>query len=379
MNESPPILCVWACTWTGLWQRHQQLMSRLAAHHRILYVESPRDLFGLMRHWRQLRWRQLFGGWEAAPNIVVFTPMVPFSLRRYPRLNRIWLMLLRPWLRHLMRRWNCEQPILWVCYPPAEALVGGMGERLACYDCCDELADLSPRLARIIQEYEARLLSKVCLVFTSSETLFEKLAPHHGNVHLVPNGADIAHFAQASSGALVCPEELARLSHPLLGFVGAIQQWVNIELLAEVARKRPVWQLALIGSVHSDLTLLHDLPNVHILGPRPYDQLPAYLAACDVCLIPFHLSPFVLACDPIKAYEYLAAGKPVVATPIPRLRVFGDAIRVAEDADGFIAQIEQAMATENAAAASGRLALAQQHSWEKRVDDIEAAWRGLVE
>ncbi|MBM3862119.1 MAG: glycosyltransferase family 1 protein [Verrucomicrobia bacterium] len=371
MNNKPyPVVCLWACSWAGLWQRQQQLMSRLAARHRILYVESPRDFVSVVRNWRKVGWRQLTVGREVMANVTVFTPVVPFSLRRYPRLNRIWLALLRPWVRHLMRRWQCEQPFLWVCYPLAESLVGRLGERIACYDCCDELTDLPTKLAGIIREHEDRLLAKAQVVFATSESLLRSLSARHAYVHLIPNGADAAHFARAATELLPCPPELSALPRPIIGFIGAVQHWVDVTLLAEAARLRPQWSWVVIGGVHKDVSCLSGLANVHLLGPKPYAALPSYLRQMCVGLVPFELCPIALAADPIKVYEYLAAGKPVVATAIPRLEVFGDAVRIARNVEEFVTQIQRALAEDSPEAGRRRRELASAHSWEQRTREI---------
>lgn len=370
-SDNTPIVCVWACSWAGLWQRQQQLMSRLASRRRILYVESPRDLVSVARNWRKVGWRQLTLGRKVVPNVAVFTPVVPFSLRRYPRLNRIWLACLRVWLRRLMRRWQCEQPVLWVCYPPAESLVGRMREQFACYDCCDELTDLPPKLARIIREYEDRLLPKVHAVFATSELLVTSLSARHANVHLIPNGADVAHFALAATELLPCPSDLDGLPQPIIGFIGSVQHWVDVELMADLARRRSQWSVVIIGGLHKDVSCLRGLPNVHLLGSKPYAELPAYLRQIAVGLVPFELCPIVLAADPIKVYEYLAAGKPVVATAIPRLQIFGEAVSIARHAKEFVEQIEQALVSDSEPERRRRQQLAQAHSWQERVRLIE--------
>ena len=371
MSGTTPIVCVWACSWQGLWQRQQQLMSRLAARHRILYIESPRDLVSVVRHWRAVGWRQLTVGREAVPNVFVFTPLVPFSLRRYPRLTRLWLVGLRVWLRQLQWRLQCQQPVLWICYPPAESLVGTLGEQFACYDCCDELTDLPPKLASIIREHEDRLLPKVRVVFATSESLAQSLGQRHRNVRLVPNGADVAHFARAATEPLPCPPDLALVPTPRIGFIGSVQHWVDVALIAAAARSRPEWSWVIIGGVHKEISVLRGLANIHLLGPRPYADLPAYMRQIAVGLVPFALCPIVLAADPIKVYEYLAAGKPVVATAIPRLQVFGDVVQIARGADEFVTAIERALAEDSPAAAAQRRQIAQAHDWQARVQLIE--------
>lgn len=370
------ILCLWAANWAGLWQRHQQIMSRLAPSHRILYVESPKDLWSLIRGLfsRHIRISQLAGLRKVAENIYIFSPVVPFSLRRYPRLNRLYLSILLPYLKFLMKVLRLENPILWICYPPAEYFAGKMGEVFSCYDCCDDLTDIPPHMARIIQKQEASLLKKVKMVFVSSEPLLKEKSLNHSSVHLIPNGADYKHFSRGYLEDLPCPQELKDLNRPVVGFIGSIQHWVDTGLIARAAKNRPEWSWVLIGGVHTDISLLKELPNVYLLGERRYQEIPGYLRHLDVCLIPFRQKRIVYAADPIKAYEYLAAGKPVVSTRIPRLEMFGDVVRIAKDETDFVSQIERAIEDRSGKAVMARMEFARYHSWERRIEEILALW-----
>jgi glycosyltransferase involved in cell wall biosynthesis len=370
------LVCLWACSWRGLRQRHQQIMARLARSMPVLYVESPRDLWSLLRSvFRgQMQLRQMFWSCEVETGVHAFSPVVPFSLRRYPRLNRLYLRWLAARIRALMRRLGFVKPVLWVSYPLAEPLVGELGEKFACYDCCDELTDLPPKMARIILDGEERLLHKVRMVFVTSEPLLQSLGVRHHSVHLIPNAADVAHFAKTRSENLPRPADLAALKKPLIGFTGSVQHWVDVELIAAGARRRPDWNWVIIGGIHKDIACFQGLLNIHLLGTKPYADLPAYLRQLDVGLVPFEMKPIVFAADPIKVYEYLAAGKPVVSTAIPRLKVFGDVVRIATGPEEFVAQIERALADSSDEAARRRMAVARGHSWESRVEQIVAIW-----
>jgi glycosyltransferase involved in cell wall biosynthesis len=212
------------------------------------------------------------------------------------------------------------------------------------------------------------------MVFVTSEPLLQSLGARHSNVHLVPNAADVAHFAKARSENLPRPADLAALKKPLIGFTGSVQHWVDVELIAAGARRRPDWNWVIIGGIHKDIACFQGLPNIHLLGTKPYADLPAYLRQLDVGLVPFEMKPIVFAADPIKVYEYLAAGKPVVSTAIPRLKVFGDVVRIATGPEEFVAQIERALADSSDEAARRRMAVARGHSWESRVEQIVAIW-----
>jgi glycosyltransferase involved in cell wall biosynthesis len=366
------IVCLWATRWDGLWQRHQQLMSRLAARHRILYVESPRDAWSLLRG----RARAAAGrGRASRPRAVPDTlhrvsPVVPFSLRRYPRLAAAHHRLLLSRLRAVLKTLAMHEPILWICYPQAEYFAGRLNEAFACYDCCDELTDVSARIAPLVREQERRILDKVRFVFATSEPLRDRLSRLHPDVHVLPNGADVEHFARGGPP----PADLAAIPRPHVGFAGSIQHWVDTDLIAAAARRRPEWSWVLVGGVHADVAALDNLPNVHLLGEKPYEELPGYVRSFDACLVPFRAKPITHAADPIKVYEYLAAGKPVVSTPIPRVEALGDCVRIARDEAALVAEIGAAMAQDTDAARQARIAVARQHSWDARIALLDRLW-----
>jgi hypothetical protein len=159
------------------------------------------------------------------------------------------------------------------------------------------------------------------------------------NTILVTHGVDYEHFSRAVREDLPCPPDIADIPHPRLGFFGLIRDWVDLDLLAEVARKRPDWHIVMIGDADStvDLAPYRALPNMHFLGRRPYADLPAYCKAFDVGLIPFKINELTKAVNPIKLREYLAAGLPVVSTPLPEVRLCDALVSLADDPATLVA------------------------------------------
>jgi glycosyltransferase involved in cell wall biosynthesis len=181
---------------------------------------------------------------------------------------------------------------------------------------------------------------------------------------LVPNGVDVESFAATSASI---PGDVARIPTPRIGFVGGIDERVDMELISEIARARKDWQLIFTGSY------LTNAPrpggnNIHWLGYRPYDRVADYMASFDVCIIPFHEDDLTRAVDPLKLYEYLAAGKPVVSTPLPRSSDFAGVVRIARGAEAFIAAIDEALHEGNSR--EQRIAAVRPHSWAERVREI---------
>jgi glycosyltransferase involved in cell wall biosynthesis len=222
---------------------------------------------------------------------------------------------------------------------------------------------------------ELSLLRRADLVFASSADLQARAAAIRVPAILVPNAAEYEHFAAAASQPLAEPADLARLPAPRLLWYGTLGPWVDTALLAGIARARPHWTLVLVGpAAGADLAVLAGLPNVYLLGWRPYAALPAYLRHAAVCLLPFVTSDLTRAVDPVKLYEYLAAGKPVVATPLPELAKCGDLVDVVTTPAEAVAAVERHLAApESEARVAARLAFAAQHTWQERAVTVRDA------
>jgi glycosyltransferase involved in cell wall biosynthesis len=173
--------------------------------------------------------------------------------------------------------------------------------------------------------------------------------------------------------------DMRELARPVIGFVGGVSEWVDVHLIRDLALSRPEWTFALVGPASIDTSAIRNVDNVRLLGPRPYASLPAYLAAMDVALVPFQHSPVTYHADPIKAYEYLAAGVPVVATDLPALRRLAHVLRLADTTQAFLDQIQAALTEGRDARSDARRAEAAQHSWASRFERIDALIRATVE
>jgi glycosyltransferase involved in cell wall biosynthesis len=237
------------------------------------------------------------------------------------------------------------------------------------YDCLDDFAAFHPDAGRI-EEAEARLAARADVVFATAEALETRMRRLNARTVRLPNGADGDHFAPAAAAVLPAPPDVARIPGPVLGYVGEMARWFDAELVQALARHDPSWQIVLIGPVHGDgIAPLRALPNVHYLGPKPYRELPAYLHRFDVGLLPFRIDRLTAAVDPVKLYEYLAAGKPVVSTRLPEASRHGDAVIVADRA-AFPAAVATALRqAADPAGVARRVAIARENSWDRRVAD----------
>lgn len=270
-------------------------------------------------------------------------------------------------LKRATRAGLCD-PVLWVGAPSPEALlaVEGLAGTLV-YDCIDDLASLrgEPALTRA----EDQLARRAELVVATSARLLERMKRLNSRCHLVPNGCELDHFSRPLSSEV--PGELARLPRPILGYVGEVAEWLDTDALAGLARCHAGGSVVLVGPVRSDeIRRRLGLPNVHLLGARDYDSIPDYVGRFDICLIPFRISSFTESVNPVKLYEYLAAGRPVVSTPLPEVALHSDLVAVAEGGrlHEAVAAVLSRPDTERDRARRRRFAAA--NTWDLRVERI---------
>lgn len=339
-----------------LWTNKQHVACSLAAlGHRVLYVESL-GLRPLRRggHDRSRVLQRLRHGLrpprQVRPGLWVWAPLVlPGASGGWPLwLNRQVLRLgLALWRRVLGLRADW----LWTYSPMTLAVLSPVPFRRLIYHCVDAIQTQPDMPEAEITLWEERLCRAADRVFVTSPALLEQLRPFNPHTHFYPNVADGAHFAAALDPALPLPPDLAAIPRPRLGFVGAISAYkLDLGLLEQLARLHPHWSFVLIGPVgegdpSTDVSQVAGLANVHLLGARPYAALPAYLKGLDVGLLPLTFNPYTRAMFPMKFFEYLAAGLPVVATAIDALRPFGHLALVCEPGEAaFAAAITAALA-----------------------------------
>jgi hypothetical protein len=351
---NPPIVCVSDLFWDEHWSSEQQLMSRLAADRQVLYVERPVSLLSFFTGCsdgsigRQF-WRWLRGGLrKERENLAILTPP-PFLPLRYNRVvNKLnqWIRVLS--IRRAMKRLNFEDPILWIYEPDAGGMVGALGEVFSLYYCADDWG-ASEQWWNNVDEIRAReteLASKVDLVVGTATRIVERWKTTVKNTLLVSNGADVTSFMAARDGALQVPEDLMRIPAPRIGYVGFVNGRFDTRLYERLAELRPEWHWVIIGPLmerYVDLSRLKGMTNVHFLGARSRESLPAYLSGLDVCTIPYICNKMAESIFPLKLFEYLGAGRQVVSTALPELAAFTEHLRIARTPEEFAMAIEMSL------------------------------------
>jgi glycosyltransferase involved in cell wall biosynthesis len=328
-------------------------------------LRSARDLGKIQRKLREFA----RGAVNVENDLWVATPLVlPLPQSRAASwINR---QILRATVRALRAQLGIDRFQLWTFLPNTAPYVGTLGEELAIYYCVDEWATF-PGLDRAgTIAMERALLERVDATFTTSLALCEKKRLHCRATYLAPHGVDHAKFARALDDTLAVPADLTALPRPVIGFFGTLRDFLDYELMAHVAKARPHWSLALIGQQLCDIGALARLPNVHLLGQKRHDELPAYCKGFDVGLIPYRIDNDVKFINPLKLREYLSAGVPVVSTAMPEVQPYAQLCHIAETGDEMVAAIERALGEGDREARAQRSARMIDETWQARVAAI---------
>ena len=372
------ILCFSSIDWQFIWQGHQEIMSTLAANgNRVLFVENTgvrapviRDLPRVrqrLRNW----WRGTKGFRQERENLFVYSPiLLPFpyswSVRR---INRV---LLRRALRRWMRAIGFGRPVVWTFLPTplVRDVIPDMDPLVSIYYCIDDFAS-SSKAARRITQSEQQLFRECDLVFVTSDKLRERAERFSRSVHLFPFGVSFDKFARANASSREMPDDLATLTRPVVGYVGGIHRWMDLELIAGVARQMPDVTFAMVGPSQVDLGPVDGIPNVRWFGKRAHDEIPRYIKGFDAGIVPYLLTEYTANVYPTKLNEYLAMGVPVVATDLPEIRRFnadhGPSVAVAGTVETFVAALRIALGGSTETERARRIEVARENSWVARI------------
>ena len=328
-ESSTTLVCFSHLRWGFVFQRPQHLLTRAAKHYQVLFVEEPAYEDVKAPRLDLIR---------AAEGITLAVPHLPRGIGEAEAEAAQ-----RDLVDRLIAGRGGSRTIFWYYTPMAVGFSGHHRPDLCVYDCMDELSAFrfaSPKLV----ERESRLFAIADLVFTGGQSLYEAKKNRHPSVHAFPSSIDVGHFGRAREGRGPEPADQAAIGCPRLGFFGVIDERVDLDLLASVADLRPDWHFVMLGPVAKiDEATLPRRANIHWLGSKPYDQLPDYLAGWDVGLMPFAVNEATRFISPTKTPEFLAAGVPVVSTPIVDVvRSYGAAglVEIAADAASTVAKAE---------------------------------------
>ena len=366
-RDNRPLIVHCHLRWDFVWQRPQQIFSRLAAHHPIAFVEEPM--------WQEGERRLDIS--EPFANIARIIPVLSAAEKNDDNDNQctaVLRLLRRALTEHPLLTGRFASPIQWFYSPmTAPIFLDSFDSVATVYDCMDELAQFRFAPAGL-RESEQLLISRSDVVFTGGYQLFQSKSRYHDNVHFYGCGVDAEHYSKARLAETELPAEVVNLAKPIFGYFGVIDERLDYALLTQLAREMPEASIVMVGPrAKVDQQSLPNLPNIHWLGHRSYADLPALVKSFDVCLMPFALNDATQYINPTKTLEYMAAGKPVVSTAVPDvLHHFAPIVDVTFTTDGFIKAVRRAVRSPRADLIKQGIERANNASW----DSIVSAMRG---
>jgi glycosyltransferase involved in cell wall biosynthesis len=373
MIEGNDIIC-FSNDWDSDPLSKKHIMLRLAKRNRVLWINSignRKPTVSVRDFKRVLTKLKDFtrGQKRVDTQIHVYSPIaVPFHSSAAARwINRKTLQ----WsVRRICRRLGFQSPITWTFEPASGEVAGSLGEHALVYHCVDEFSEFTGTDKNAILEMERRLIEKSDCVIVSSDRLFARKHEYNRNTFLVTHGVDVAHFRRACDPDSAVPPEMAAFARPVIGFFGLIADWVDLELIRYLAVSRPKWNFVLIGKTATSVQVLEGLDNIHLLGQKPYQELPLYAKGFDVAILPFAINELTLAANPLKLREYLAAGLPLVSSAIPEAEKLGNALRIGRNRTDFLNQIQKIL---DSGIVGPQLSISTQmdcESWDEKVEQL---------
>jgi len=339
------LVCFSHLRWGFVFQRPNHLLSRFSKHQRVFFIEEP--IFHAEEDRIHIE--------NFNENLYVVTPYLKEGLSEEEVLRRQ-----KKYLSNLLHNMKVTRFFSWYYTPMALPFTADLQPELVIYDCMDELSafKFAPPQLTIL---EKELFAKADVVFTGGNSIYESKKNAHHNIYSMPSSIDKHHFGKART-QINDPSDQRDIPHPRFGFFGVVDERFDIELLDAVARQKPDWHFVILGPVVKiDPATLPHYENVHYLGGKKYDELPAYISGWDIALIPFAMNESTKFISPTKTPEYLAAGKPVISTPIRDVvKPYGEhnLVHIIENAAQFIDAAEK------------ELAKKRRTAWLNKVDDF---------
>ncbi|HZF78434.1 MAG TPA: glycosyltransferase [Rubrivivax sp.] len=363
----PTLIVLSHLRWGFVYQRPQHLMSRLARHYKVLFVEEPLHDDAESRI-------------DVAPHGQQIDVLTPRTRLPQPGFHDEQLAVLGPLLARYLNDNGIDDYIVWLYTPMALPMLEPLKPRLVIYDCMDELSAFK-NAPRELREREAALMRRAAVVFTGGPALYEAKVGQHENLHCLPSSVDAPHYAPSrldpeSKDWTEAQRLHADLGRPRLGFFGVIDERLDLDLLQQLAAARPSWSIVMVGPVAKiDEKDLPKNPNIRWLGMQSYARLPHLMAQWDVCLMPFALNDSTRFISPTKTLEYMAGDKPVVSTAVHDvIKLYGDVVCIADSPEAFIAGCEAALAQteqQRAAHLDAMRETVSRVSWDRSADIVQ--------
>ena len=353
-------------------RRPHHIGKRLAERNRVINISS--------RPWTGYQEKSKHGPWESR----LFTRLPFTRLGFVQKINRV---LYRRYVKQVIKSLN-PPPIIFVYGVPNMDLYENLPRKLLVYELTDDIPashkdDHSKML--VMQSDVEKMLRIADVVFVVSEELYKKASKINSNTYLIRNGVDFEYFAKAWQEEGNIPQELKDIKKPIVGYCGAVSPWVDFNSIRETALKLPEVNFVLIGRIDQRCQKivdgLREMKNISILGEKPYEMLVNYIRCFDIAIILFIVDEFTVSINPIKLYEYLAAGKPVISTPIPEAKRYAEegVLSVADNSEGWRESVVKMLQfSKEYKYIERRMEIAKMNSWDSRVEEIKQILGGFL-
>lgn len=369
------IVCLATSPWHPIPTRKQQVMSRIPDAE-ILYFDPSVTYLAPLKDPNAKAKLKAYQepGEEIKPGLTVYAlpPVLPF-FNKFRWINRLNQKRMARYVRKRMKEHGFEKPLLWVYSPVTADLVDHVPHSALVYDCVDRHSAYGGLMnPQLVDQMEADLAQKCQQVFATAKGLAERLQSFNPNTAFIPNGANFERFVQASK-TQPCPGDLEHIPKPIFGFVGALQECIEYGYLEYAAQAHPDWSFVFIGRENPgvDLSRLRAMENCHFLGLKPNEQLPQYIAQFDACLNLFASGDLSKDVSPLKFYEYLATGKPIVSTPQPdQVLQYAPMIHIAHTKEDFVQCCQAALEDRDPERQEARIQAGRDSSWDARVKEM---------
>ncbi len=380
--ENQSIICFAPDPWDSMWRNRHQIMSRLSQNNKVLYIEphiyTLRD--GLVSLIRSLIGHNLQNERlkHIANDLWVYKHHPLGFKSNWIVLNQLGLILRILAIRHILRKLRMKSPILWVVDSRFGNMVKYFKKSLVCYHVVDNYTAApywSEQTRANIEKTEKFMLSIADLVVVTSPNLLEKTKRYNNNVHLVRNAVDYEKFSDIRHSSNI-PKDMAHIPKPIIGYVGAVNEKLDYELIDVIVHARPNWSFVFVGGYQKKPgPRMHRFMNTHpsnvfLLGQRNVSDVPRYIRACHICILPYCMDDYTKTIDSLKLYEYFACEKPVVTTNIPSAREHSQVVYIAKDVNEFMQKLEKAMISSNSKRCALQRSIAMQNTWDKRVEQL---------
>ncbi|MCK4257686.1 MAG: glycosyltransferase [Halanaerobiales bacterium] len=355
-KESKDIVVFGVIPWNYRYQRPQQLCSRLSKiGYKILYISNMCHPGGKLE--------------KIDEKIYSFSPdgrgIVYYHLSNLMSSHKIISSIYT-----VLKKLNIENPILLLEVPYWQTILSNFNRHYLIYDCMDAYEDFSDlkRFCPDLSRREEDLAKNADLIFASSKLLEQKMKKYNKNTILIPNGVESEHFKPQKK--LEIPKDIINIPKPIIGYYGAIAEWFDLELIEYAAKRLNNYSFVLIGQHTVDIDSLSQNKNIYFLGEKPYQELPKYIQYFDIAIIPFKMTQLTLATNPVKVYEYLASGKPIVSVDLPEISQFSDVVNIAKSYDEFVFLLEKVLKHDSWREKNKRKKAIVGEDWNDRVSEM---------